>query len=153
DINKYLNSYVKNYTKLAEIFHGNTYEFIGVVTQDMAEKLFNKRNLSAEVKLYANIKETITLQNSAVIPHEKNELPSAVLGWMGGGLIEVLTNDKNGLKTKESFFEIKGALENKGQLPYLQSQYAIAKISLGTTSLFELIRVRLYQLIQKRYRL
>ena len=153
DIKKYLNSYVKNYTKLGEILQGNSYEFIGVVTQDMAEKLFNKKDLFTEVKLYANIEKTIRLQDSAVIPHEKNELPSAVIGWSGGGPVEVLSSDKNGLKTKESFFEIKGQLENQEELGYFQSQYGIAKISLGSTTLFELFRMKFYQLIQKRYRL
>lgn len=153
EISKYLNSYVKDYMKLAEIFHGNTYEFIGVVTQDMAEKLFNKNDLKTEVKLYTNIEQTIKLENSAVIPHEKNQLPSAVLGWMGGGSIEVLNTDENGLNTKESFFEIKGELVNKEKLKYFQSQYGVMKISLGTTNLFDLLRVEFYQLMQKRYRL
>ncbi|MAC83935.1 MAG: hypothetical protein CL624_07350 [Arcobacter sp.] len=153
NIDKYLNSYVKNYMKLAEIFHGKNYEFIGVVTQDMAEKLFNKKDLHTEVKLYADTKKTIRLENSAVIPHEKNELPSAVLGWSGGGLIEVLNSDKDGLKTKESFFEIRGELENKTNLNYFQSQYGIAKISLGKTTIFDLVRMKIYQLAQKKYRL
>ena len=153
DIDKYLNSYVKNYMKLAEIFHGKNYEFIGVVTQDMAEKLFNKKDLFTEVKLYSDTKKTIKLRYSAVIPHEKNELPSAVLGWSGGGLIEVLNSDKDGLKTKESFFEIRGELVNNENLNYFQSQYGVAKISLGTTTIFDLVRMKIYQLAQKKYRL
>jgi len=69
-----------------------------------------------EVKVPQALGETWTARLSRVIPAAAHQLPSAVLGSMGGGLTAVDPSDVKGLATLESVFEFE--LELPQQMPH-----------------------------------
>ena len=78
-------SFLEEGITLGSIVPNEVYKFIAVVSQEKAFDLFRESQLKGEVKLDGVAQKTIKLANIQVIPYVKNQLPSAALGWAGGG--------------------------------------------------------------------
>ncbi len=153
EIKNYLNSYIKINTKVADVLNHDKYEFISVILQEEAIKLFEQDLSNSKLKLSGNIKKTIELNNTIIIPHEKNILPSMALSWYGGGNIETTQGGENPLKTAESFFELRADIANDKDNRFYQDQYGTMKIILKEITLYDRTIRYISQMMQKRYRL
>ena len=153
NIKSYLHFYVKNRTKIADIISKDNYEFISIVSQEEAVKLFEQNLSNAKLKLTGDISTTINLINTKIIPHEKNELPSMALSWNGGGDFETIATNENKIKTAESFFELRSDIDYNKNITYFQGQYGTIKIILKETTFYTKLSRYILQIMQKRYRL
>jgi len=127
--------------------------FQAVIPQEEAWNLFRVEKLYGTIKLYGVNKITITTDNLKVIPYYKQELPSAVLGWLGGGSIATSNSDTTGRKTMESFFEVRADITDKRELNYLQGRSGILKIYLDDLTLYQYFILGFKQLLQKHYKI
>jgi putative peptide zinc metalloprotease protein len=100
---------------IGEVILPGSYYFRGVVNQDDASGLFNRkiREEGSEVRLIGEAGTLFHVSKVTFIPAEQQLLPSSALGWRGGGEIEVDMSDPNGLKTKESFYLVDALLKDK----------------------------------------
>jgi putative peptide zinc metalloprotease protein len=150
---QYKNSFLKMKMQLGRIVPQDKFTFVAVVPQEEASELFKYTIKDAEVKFYGIAQKTMNLNNINVIPYEKNQLPSAALGWNGGGDFQIDNRDESGLKTTEAFFELSGELSSQ----YVEHQFfnrrGVIKIDLDDKSLYERAVNYLQQLVQKRYKL
>jgi putative peptide zinc metalloprotease protein len=146
--------WVSRQEKIGSIINNSKLEFIAAVNQEQASDLFKEPVLHGEVKLYGFESSSMKLESIRMIPYEKNELPSAVLGWLGGGDFSVDTNDKSGKKTHEAFFVIHGELRSSDievETNYSTGHSGILRISLPPRSLAERLSRFINQVLQKRY--
>lgn len=153
EIGDYLHSYLKANIKIADILNPDSYEFISVIPQEEAIKLFEQDLTKSKLKLAGDIVNTVILNNAVILPHEKNELPSMALSWSGGGDIETIQGENNKVKTAESFFELRADINKGENKVYYQGQYGVVKITLNEITLYERVSRYIHQLMQKRYRL
>lgn len=151
-----LHSFVKRQSLLGTIVRGNRLSFFAVVTQEQAYELFEKKEIvNAGVKFFGQSQKALELENINLIPYARDELPSAALGWFGGGEISVSNEDNDGKKTTELFFEISGVFkENEEYLSILkEGRTGVLKIELQKSPLSEQLFMKLNQLLQKRYKI
>lgn len=147
-------SFLNKRIVLGTIVPDKVFKFIAVVSQEQAFDLFRDKQLVGEVKLDGVAQKTIGLTNIQVIPYEKHQLPSAALGWAGGGDIQVARDDVSGEKSVEAFFEIRADILNGENDPkLLHNRTGHLRIVLPDVPLGEQIVKSIRQLMQKRYQL
>jgi len=150
NLHKFLGSHVSQGFEIGSIVPDATAEFIAVVSQEQAYDLFQYQNLLGEVRLFGNSDRTLIAKQVQVIPYEKNELPSAALGWLGGGSIAV--EQKDGITTLDSFFEVRVQLdENYRDLHHQRT--GVLRLILPPATILEQAYKSLRQLLQKRYQI
>lgn len=98
-------------TAVGEIVDGSSYRFAAVVRQEDASNLFGPEVRPAGVRLQGQAGERIPVTSLTVMAAPQNQLPSAALGWQGGGEIAVSADDSSGTRTTESFFEVRAELD------------------------------------------
>ncbi|GAB5561240.1 MAG: hemolysin D [Synoicihabitans sp.] len=95
--------------RLGEIVgNGSNWEFYAVVQQEYASDLFGAARDGAEVRFRGSAGHVIPVAEWRVVPGRQSMLPSAALGWVGGGPLEVKTDDPRGMQTVEPFFLVVG---------------------------------------------
>jgi putative peptide zinc metalloprotease protein len=129
------------------------FEFTSTVLQEDADQLFGLKNLTAEVRLYGEVGRVLTLRNLKLIPAEQRHLPSAALGWLGGGEIPVATDDNEGRKAAEPFFEVRAELDSPKDMVLLHGRTGKIRFDLPPEPLLPRWIRSLRQLLQKRYHL
>lgn len=155
DFTPKISNWFKRGMKLGVIIGSSEYQFTAVVTQEQAFDLFEGNvELKGEVKLRNNTKETIVTNTVQIIPYERRELPSAALGWLGGGAIAVTHNTKSaGKEAAESFFEVRAILKNDENAAFFQGSSGVLRLELSPNSLIRKISRNVNQILLKRYRL
>ncbi len=139
---------------MGNIIPNNGFEFRAVVSQEKAFDLFMESKLQGNIKLNGIASKTILANNIYVIPYEHHNLPSAALGWFGGGDIKVSQDDQSGTKSVEAFFEIRAKVVDSANNPLLfHDRTGILRIVLPDIPVGEQFVKSLKQLMQKRYQL
>ncbi|MCK9275887.1 MAG: biotin/lipoyl-binding protein [Syntrophales bacterium] len=148
--------WLERQTRIGTLIADGGYKFCAIVSQPKAFNLFREENYSNEVKLYGCAEVSFVLTDILVIPYQRDELPSAALGWLGGGDISVSTDEKSGKKATEPFFEIQGALsmqEDQGPVALLHGRSGVLRLTLPPEPLAVQGVRAVKQTIQKRYKL
>jgi putative peptide zinc metalloprotease protein len=149
-------AWIKRQTQIGTITKKTNLKFSAVVSQEQAFLLFELKKIkNANIKLYGQSEQKLNVINLKVNPYGKNELPSAALGWFGGGEISVSSEETNGKKTTEGFFEVSGDIvkDEKNEHILKDGRSGILRIELEpqciSTQVYQYIR----QMMQKRYKL
>jgi putative peptide zinc metalloprotease protein len=141
--------------KLGVIIPNDEVYFQAVVLQEDTYHLFRSNRLDGSIKLHGIVDKTISTTQISVIPYEKSELPSAALGWLGGGDIATSDQDSSGTKAKESFFEVRADIKRDlyQNMVFYHGRSGILKIYLDKITIFERLRISLKQILQKHYKI
>ncbi len=82
--------------------------FRAVVSQNEANWLFDEAGLRhAHVRLRGAAAQRLKVREWRVIPADQRTLPSAALGWFGGGDVAVSHGDQTGMAAAATFFEVR----------------------------------------------
>lgn len=133
----------------------DSFQFIATVPQTDVGSLFERDIRSASVRLYGQSDEQIDvgLEGLQVIPAGQSILPSAALGWLGGGEVPVAQNDPEGRKTAEPFFEVRARIVEPETVRFLHGRSGKIRFKMQPAPLLDQWIRRLRQLLQKRYQL
>lgn len=96
---------------VGEIIDPSAYKFSAVVKQEDASHLFGPSARAQGIRLRGEAGEKIGVRRLTIIAAPQQQLPSASLGWQGGGEIAVQAGDRSGTKAAESFFEVRADLD------------------------------------------
>jgi len=96
-----------------------------------------------------------------VIEAGREQLPSAALGYVGGGSIQTDPKDPRGVKTRERFFELRvlpdpvddPQSEWYGRVPLLSGQRVVIRVDMPRRPLIAQWYRSLLQLVQRRFRI
>lgn len=148
-------SLIKQRQLLGKIINPSQYQFVGVITQDKATDVFllNQKEIETELKLHGISSIDMKVSNVNVIPYEQTKLPSAVLGFAGGGDIAIDRNDNSGLTTQEAFFEVKADIDTKYNEYLFHDRSGVMKIKLNAKPLGIQLVDFIEKLLQKRYKI
>jgi putative peptide zinc metalloprotease protein len=140
---------------LGYILDPQSHDFVAVVNQRNVRHLFNDEVRKATLRIPGQAEKRVPLKNLRFVPAEQYRLPHAALGWMGGGPIEVATDDRQGTRTVDPFFLVRAeidtaALENPPTLTH--DMRARVRFSLPPTPLFQQAYQLLRQLLQERFK-
>jgi putative peptide zinc metalloprotease protein len=149
-----LGSWMQRGETLGELIDLDRLRFVAVVTQQQADELFAARINSVAIRLSGQVDREMVSQQFNVLPHQKQRLASAALGWLGGGAIPVRQDDQKGETATEPFFEIRVRLEpDPNRTVLLHGLSGQMRIVLPPSPLLTQWRKWLMQQLQKRYQL
>lgn len=154
-IQDYVGRWLTRGSNIGLVVNPDSYEFIATVLQEDADALFTTPRPSAEVRLVSGVSETFEVKTGEWrdIPGEQRVLPSAALGWRGGGDVPVDLEDEGGNKTAEPYFKIIAKLPSSQELVLFDGSSGKIRFNLESEPLLTRWMRRLWQLLQKRYQM
>jgi putative peptide zinc metalloprotease protein len=138
---------------IGEIVDHDSFRFSAVVSQDEAADLFAGKIRKAEVRLYGQGGTNLSVKTFKIIPFQHETLPSAALGWFGGGAVPVSVNDETGLQAAEPFFQIYATIRAAPGVALLHGRSGKLRFTLNPRPLLFQWGHSLRQLLQKRYQI
>ncbi|RME33391.1 MAG: hypothetical protein D6786_07850 [Gammaproteobacteria bacterium] len=141
---------------LGHIVSEGSAHFLAIVSQEDASVLFARDQdvQNHGVKLWGAADVPLAVSNVSVIPYKQTKLPSAALGWFGGGDVAVTGKDKSGREAKEPFFEVIAQLDSNDRgVRLYQGRTGVLYIDLPRETLANRMIRGLSQILQKRYHL
>jgi putative peptide zinc metalloprotease protein len=146
-------SWLPRGTAIGELVDPGPFHFSAVVSQDEAADLFAGQIKKAEVRLYGQGGKNVEVTDFRIIPFQHEKLPSAALGWFGGGEVPVSTTDETGLQAVEPFFQIYGDVRPTPGVALLHGRSGKLRFTLNPRPLLFQWGHSLRQLLQKRYQI
>jgi len=153
EIQDMVGAWLSRGTVIGTIVDPAAFRFSAVVSQDEASELFGGRIQKAEVRLYGQAGRNLETANLLFIPFQQEKLPSAALGWLGGGEVPVAVTDETGLQAVEPFFQIYATLKSGSRADLLHGRSGKLRFTLDSKPLLLQWGHKLRQLLQKRYRI
>jgi len=150
-INEYVGRQINRGSDLGLLVNPAAFEFIAGVRQEDVEALFGRARTNATVRLNGDAGTAVLVNAWRVIPGEQKTLPSAALGWKGGGDIPVAEDDNSGSHAVEPFFEVVGKLDSPAGVPLFDGRSGKIRFALPAEPLLPRWVRGLWQLLQKRY--
>lgn len=139
-------------TRLGRVVHPEGSHFRAVVTQEDADRLFEGEMRRPEVRLRGRADQNLPVSKLQVIPADQTQLPSAALGWSGGGDMPVSSQDPEGRQSAEPFFLIRASLAPQPGLPSApDGRSGEIRFRIEDEPILSFWGRRLWQLLQKRY--
>lgn len=138
---------------IGEIVNQKAFRFSAVVSQEEAANLFVDQITKAEVRLFGQGGINLDVTDCRIIPFQHERLPSAALGWYGGGEIAVSLSDESGLQTAEPFFQIYADLRPDPSVAFLHGRAGKLRFTLHPKPLLVQWGRKFLQLLQKRYQI
>jgi putative peptide zinc metalloprotease protein len=145
-------SYLPKASLVGEIVDPASFRFTTTVSQDDAASLFGGNIKKAEVRIAGHVGTDVPVTGYRIIPYEQKKLPSAALGWFGGGELAVSNKDESGTMAAESFFSIEADLPFAKGVSYYQGRAGKIRFTMAPEPLVVQGWRALRRLLQKRYR-
>lgn len=161
----WVGTWLQRGVKLGEVVgEGTDWEFYAVIDQDHASELFGAARDRAELRFAGTAGTDVVVRSWRVVPGRQNVLPSAALGWTGGGPIKVRPDDPNGVRADEPFFLVVGQIDGAktagsalaasgGAGPLWQGRVGVLRFDLPWSPLLVQWARQLRQLLQQRYQI
>jgi putative peptide zinc metalloprotease protein len=153
DIRDAVGTWILRGSVVGEIVNQDAFRFSAVVSQDEAADLFERDIRNAEVRLYGQGGTNLKVMDFQIIPFQQETLPSAVLGWRGGGEIAVSISDETGLHAVEPFFQIYADVQPSEDVLLLHGRSGQLRLTLEDKPLLLQWAHKFRQLLQKRYQI
>lgn len=129
------------------------FQFIAVVAQTDADRIFARPVSGSEVRLRGQAHTALQVAGLKMIPGEHRVLPSPALGWAGGGPIPVSQEDPDGRRTIEPFFQVRADLAHGAKAILLDGRVGEIRFDLPAEPLLPRWMRSLRQLLQQRYQI
>ena len=146
-------SWVHRGSPIGEIVNHGAFRFSAVVSQDEAADLFVGEIQKGEVRMHGQAGNNLDVTAYQIIPYQQETLPSAALGWFGGGEVPVSVRDETGLKAAEPFFQIYADIHPSAEAVLLHGRSGKLRFTLNPKPLLIQWAHKFRQLIQKRYQI
>jgi putative peptide zinc metalloprotease protein len=130
-----------------------SFEFAATVMQEDVDAVLAQKVRRADVRLYGDADTKLLVQDWRVIPGGQRVLPSAALGWRGGGEVPVALEDSQANRAAEPFFAVVGKLKENPDVALLDGRTGKIRFQLEAEPLLPRWFRRLWQLFQKRYQI
>ncbi len=152
-LNDLVGAWIHRGAVIGQIVDPGAFRFSAVVSQEEAADLFADTIRKAEVRMYGQAGKNLDVDRYAIIPYQQERLPSAALGWHGGGEVPVSVGDDTGLQTVEPFFQITAELLPTAGVMMFHGRSGKLRFTLSPRPLMSQWIHEFRQLLQRRYQL
>jgi putative peptide zinc metalloprotease protein len=152
-IHELVGSWLYRGSQIGEIMPHGLYHFSAVVSQEEAADLFTGQIKKAEIRIYGQGGMNLAVTNYRIIPFQQEKLPSAALGWRGGGEVPVSVADETGLQAAEPFFQIYADIQPGQGVILCHGRSGKLRFTLNSKPLLLQWTHKVRQLIQRRYQI
>jgi putative peptide zinc metalloprotease protein len=153
DIDDFPGRWLPRGTALGQLINPERFYFVSVIPQKDISELFSQKVGAARVRLKGQADELISVTEFNTIPMEQNQLPSAALGFLGGGDIAVSQGDSAGIRTTEPFYEVRAVVGKTRDALLLHGRSGKIRFDLGRRPLLWQGWRKVRQLVQKHYKI
>ncbi|MEN9733738.1 MAG: hypothetical protein RLZ45_1733 [Verrucomicrobiota bacterium] len=136
---------------LGSVLDDRDYRFHAVVPQEEADRLFGSPGHHAEIRLEGESSRTLGTTQLQILPADRQRLPSAALGWLGGGAVAVSDKDPEGRRAQEPFFEVRATIAAVEAPGLRHGRSGVIRFDLPAEPLLPRWIRSLRQLLQRRY--
>jgi len=145
-------SWLDKGTALGLLVNPERFQLSAIVSQDEASQLFVPGRLRhGEVRLAGDTGRVLDVSGQRILPAGRRDLPSAALGWSGGGSVAVDQTDRQGTRTQEQFFEVRADVVAAGGVPLEHGRSGWVRFTLPPEPLLRQWGRKLFQLLQQRF--
>ncbi|MFC1534946.1 hypothetical protein ACFL7M_16455 [Thermodesulfobacteriota bacterium] len=153
NIQEQVGSWVHRGSLVGEIVHHGHFRLSAAVSQEAAADLFVGQIKKAEVRIHGQGGKNLAVTDYQIIPFQQEKLPSAALGWFGGGEVPVSVKDETGLQAAEPFFQIYANIQSIPGVLLLHGRSGKLRLTLNPKPLLMQWARKFRQLIQRRYQI
>lgn len=146
-----IGSWLERGAPVGQLVDQSSFYFSAIVSQNDASRLFSREISGSEIKLFGQTDGTLGVVSQKVIPGEQRNLPSASVGWAGGGEVAVDMSDQSGTKTAEPFFEVRASVSPSSEVYLLHGRGGKIRFDLPSEPLLSQWIRKFRQLLQNRY--
>lgn len=136
---------------LGAVVDESTMLFSAVVGQNDIGALFQDPIEGAQIRLRGQAGAPIRASHLLVVPAERRNLPSAALGWMGGGDVATDQRDQAGRRTDQAFFEVRATLDPEHAAALFHGQRGRVRFELPSEPFLQQWIRKGRQLFQRTY--
>ena len=151
ELDNYYGAWVPRGSSLGLVINERAFYFSAIISQREASRLFTDEIRSAQVRLAGQAGVPVLVTGQKIIPAEHQTLPSAALGWRGGGEVPVSLTDPEGTSAVEPFFELRATIATVPVPAILHGRSGKIRFDLAPEPLLEQWLRQLRQLLQKQY--
>ena len=145
-------SWLPKGTTLGLLVNPAQFHLSAIVSQDEAAELFVPGRLRhGEVRLVGEFGHVLDVSGQRILPAGRHDLPSAALGWTGGGSIAVDQNDRRGSRAEEQFFEVRADIAVPAGAMLEHGRSGWVRFRLPPEPLLQQWGRKLFQLLQQRF--
>jgi putative peptide zinc metalloprotease protein len=144
-------AWVDRGNSIGQVVDGSQFYFSAIVSQNEASRLFTDSIRGAEVKLEGEAGISLPVSEQKVIPLDRRNLPSAALGWAGGGNLAVDNSDNTGTQAREAFFEVRATIGSASAAMLRHGRGGRIRFELEAEPLLRQWVRNFRQLLQNRY--
>ncbi len=163
-----LGSWVARGTAVGWVINPETHEFTATVSQADADRLFHSHwtpagtllprdaavsDLTAKIRLRGEADVAVAVRSIHIVPAERNTLPSGALGWQGGGELAPAKSDPQGLRSAESFFQVRADLPSDPGIRLVHGRSGRIRFDLPAEPYLQQWARLFAQFLQRRYQL
>jgi len=153
EVQNMVGAWIPRGSVIGQIVNHGEFRFSAVVSQDEAADLFVGKIKKAEVRMFGQGGENLDVADYRIIPFQQERLPSAALGWRGGGEVPISVKDETGLQAAEPFFQIYADVNPAPGALLLHGRSGKLRFSLNPRPLLLQWAHKFRQLLQKRYQI
>lgn len=139
--------------KIGKIIGSGGRVFRAVVAEGDASHFFSKSGALAQVRLRGDAGRILAVERWHLVPAYRDELPSAALGWEGGGEIEARTDDRGSTRASQPFFEVRADLADTDVPLHVHGRSGVIRFRVRDKPYLRQWLTDLRRFMQKRYRL
>ena len=111
---EYVGRFMQRGDSMGMVLDTTAFDFLAVVSQEEVSRLFTEKPRKVSVRLSGDAFTEIPVDSVSAIPAARDRLPSAALGWLGGGEIETRASgdagDGYGERTAEPVYLVRATI-------------------------------------------
>ena len=150
-LDEYMGMWSDRGNPIGYIINSDSFYFSSIVSQNDVSRVFGETIPEARVRLVGESEHAIPIFEQRVIPAEQSQLPSAALGFYGGG--DIAVSGQDAMQSSEPFFEVRSDLAEKTEVVKLHGRTGRIRFKLPSEPLLSQWWRSLRQLFQDRYQI
>ncbi|MEH6442597.1 MAG: efflux RND transporter periplasmic adaptor subunit [Oceanospirillaceae bacterium] len=148
-----LGTWVMRGSQLGSIYDPTQFRFSAVVLQDDNSLIFQDKNKPAQIRISGQESYNIQVESIVLQDYFNTRLPSAALGWSGGGELNIDKADRSGTQSKEPFFHLYATLPFNKDIKYNHGVSGVLRLQVPSQTLLSTFIRELRQTFQKRFQI
>lgn len=144
-------AWLRRGTAIGQVIDDTRFYFASVVSEQNASSVFSGAIVRTAVRLADDPSCDLPVTSMTRIPVQQKTLPSAALGFQGGGSIATSATSPSGAIASQPFYELRLHVRGCGSVPLYQGVSGEVRFELKSQPLLVQGLHKLRQLVQERY--
>jgi putative peptide zinc metalloprotease protein len=153
DLNEMRDRWIPRGTSIGRVIDDSAFDFVCVIPQQDASAVFSNAIQGSQVRLTGQADAPLAVTSVTRIPAEQTRLPSAALGFRGGGNLATSSGDASGDIASQSFYELRLGVRRSDAGALFDGISGEVRFKLPPQPILQQGYRKLRQMLQARYQM